>query len=107
MTYETVLQKSREVMGPYCKSCPICNGKACRNQIPGPGAKGVGETAIRNYDAWQKIYLNMDTIVDNVEADTSLEIFGKTFKYPFFAGPVGAVQLHYGDLMMMKSIIMF
>lgn len=98
MTYETVLQKSREVMGSYCKSCPICNGKACRNQIPGPGAKGVGETAIRNYDAWQKIYLNMDTIVDNVEADTSLEIFGKTFKYPFFAGPVGAVQLHYGDL---------
>ena len=33
MTYETVLHKSREVMGPYCKSCPICNGKACRNQI--------------------------------------------------------------------------
>ena len=98
MTYETVLEKSREVMGPYCKSCPICNGRACSNKIPGPGAKGLGDTAIRNYDAWQKIYLNMDTITDNVEVDTSLKIFDKKFKYPIFAGPVGAVGLHYGDL---------
>ena len=29
--------------------------------------------------------------------DTSLSLFGKDFKYPFFAGPVGAVNLHYGD----------
>ena len=27
----------------------------------------------------------------------SLELFGKTFRYPVFAGPVGAVSLHYGD----------
>lgn len=26
-----------------------------------------------------------------------MELFGKTFKYPFFAGPVGAVNLHYSD----------
>ena len=29
--------------------------------------------------------------------DTSLSLFGKTFRYPFFAGPVGAVNLHYGE----------
>ena len=29
-------------------ACPVCNGVACKNQIPGPGAKGVGDTAIRN-----------------------------------------------------------
>ena len=39
----------------------------------------------------------MDTIAENVSVDTSLEIFGRKFKYPFMAGPVGAVQLHYGD----------
>ena len=39
----------------------------------------------------------MDTIAENKPVDTSLELFGKTFQYPFFAGPVGAVQLHYGD----------
>jgi NAD(P)H-dependent flavin oxidoreductase YrpB (nitropropane dioxygenase family) len=66
--------------------------------MPGPGAKGVGDTAIRNYDAWQEIRLNMDTLHENYTPDTSLEIFGRKFRYPFFAGPVGAVNLHYGDL---------
>ena len=26
-----------------------------------------------------------------------LTLFGRSFKYPFFAGPVGAMTLHYGD----------
>ena len=33
----------------------------------------------------------------NFEPDTSLTLFGRSFKYPFFAGPVGAMTLHYGD----------
>ena len=36
-------------------------------------------------------------ICENTTPDTSLSLFGKTFKYPFFAGPVGAVTMHYGD----------
>ena len=39
----------------------------------------------------------MDTLAEKRPIDTSLNLFGKTFKYPFFAGPVGAVNLHYGD----------
>lgn len=39
----------------------------------------------------------MDTLCKNGPVDTSLELFGKTFKYPFFAGPVGALNLHYSD----------
>lgn len=97
MTYDEVLQNARGQIGPYCKACPVCNGKACRNQMPGPGAKGVGDTAIRNYEKWQEIRVNMDTICPNSGVDTSLELFGKTFRYPFFAGPVGAVKLHYGE----------
>lgn len=97
MTYQELMEQARTCIGSYCKACPICNGKACKNQIPGPGAKGVGDTAIRNYDMWQNIRVNMDTICENIPVDTSLSIFGKTFKYPFFAGPVGAVNLHYGD----------
>lgn len=49
MTYEEVLTEARSCMGSYCKACPVCNGKACGSQIPGPGAKGSGDTAIRNY----------------------------------------------------------
>ena len=97
MNYIECVEKARSCIGDYCKACLECNGKACRNQMPGPGAKGIGDTAIRNYEKWKEIRLNMDTLVENRKVDTTLRIFGKEFKYPFFAGPVGAVQLHYGD----------
>ena len=97
MNYNDVLKEARTCIGTYCKACPVCNGVACKNQMPGPGAKGVGDTAIRNYQKWQEIRVNMDTLCENLPVDTSLELFGKTFKYPFFAGPVGALNLHYSD----------
>ena len=97
MTYDEVLKSARGNMGPYCKVCPICNGAACKNQMPGPEAKGVGDNADRNYQKWQEIRVNMDTIHENKPIDTSVELFGRTFKYPFFAGPVGAMTLHYGE----------
>ncbi len=97
MNYEEVLKEARNCIGDSCKVCPVCNGRGCRNRIPGPGAKGVGDTAIRNYDKWQEIRINMDTLHENVPVDTSLELFGKRFRYPFFAGPVGAVNMHYSD----------
>ena len=97
MNYNKVLENAKNCIGDYCKACVECNGKVCRNQIPGPGAKGVGDTAIRNYDKWKEIRINMDTLTENKPIDTSIDLFGKKFKYPFFAGPVGAVNLHYGD----------
>ena len=97
MNFSECIEQARTRIGKYCKACPECNGRACRNQIPGPGAKGVGDTAIRNYDKWKEIRLQMDTLVEKRPGDTSLELFGKRFEYPFFAGPVGAVNLHYGD----------
>ena len=96
MTYPEVLASAREAM-TKCKACPVCNGKACSNHIPGPGSKGVGDTAMRNYEKWQEIRVHMDTISDAADPDTSLEIFGKQFRFPFFAGPVGAVVAHYSD----------
>lgn len=97
MNFNDVIKEARGCIGSYCKACNVCNGKACKNQVPGPGAKGVGDTAIRNYQKWQEIRVNMDTLHENRPVDTSMELFGKTFKYPFFAGPVGAVNLHYSD----------
>lgn len=38
----------------------------------------------------------MDTICESGEPDTTLEMFGHSYRIPVFAGPVGAMQLHYG-----------
>ena len=97
MTYEEVLSNAKTCMGEFCKACPVCNGKACSNKVPGPGSKGSGTVAIRNYDKWQELCINMDTIYENKPLDLTSEIFGRTFKYPIFAAPIGAMKLHYGD----------
>ena len=55
MTYQEMLDNARSAMQPHCMACVECNGKACGNHIPGPGAKGVGDGAIRNYEAWKEI----------------------------------------------------
>ena len=98
MTYPEVLSAARGRVGPYCKACPVCSGQGCRNTIPGPGAKGLGTGFIRNYQKWQEICVNMDTIGENRQPDTQLSLFGRTFDLPVFAAPIGAMKLHYGDL---------
>ena len=98
MTYPEVLSAARGRMGPYCKACPVCSGQGCRSTIPGPGAKGLGTGFIRNYQKWQEICVNLDTIGENYPPDTHLDLFGRRFDLPVFAAPIGAMKLHYGDL---------
>lgn len=97
MTYNEILEKSRDQIGPFCKACPVCNGKACGNAMPGPGSKVPGNVAARNYEKWQEIFVNMDTLCPNKPVDTSFELFGKKFSAPIFIAPLGSLNLHYGD----------
>ena len=97
MTYNEIVKAAQSCIGNKCHACSVCNGKACKNTVPGPGAKGVGDTAIRNYEKWQDIRVNMDTLCGNEDVNTEFELFGKKFKHPFFIAPVGAVFLHYSD----------
>ena len=97
MDYNEVLAQARTCMGPYCKACPVCNGLGCRNTVPGPGAKGLGTGFIRNYQKWQELCLNIDTICENGPADSTFDFFGTKLVAPVMAAPVGAMKLHYGD----------
>lgn len=97
MNYNEVLAAARECVGPYCKACPVCNGRACANTMPGPGCKFPGNVAARNYEKWQEICVNMDTLCPNfADPDISFEMFGHTFSAPIFAAPLGALDMHYG-----------
>ncbi len=99
MSWNEIAAAARPVIGEHCKACPVCNGRACRNEIPGPGAKGVGDVAMRNYDAWRDVRVNMDTLVAAAEVDTSCELLGRRWSMPLFIGPVGDVNRHYGPSM--------
>ena len=96
MNYNEILAAARDCVGPYCKACPVCNGKACGNTMPGPGCKYPGNVAARNFDKWQEICVNMDTLCPNAEPDVSFDFLGHKFTAPIFAAPLGAIDMHYG-----------
>lgn len=96
MKYSELAAAARGNIGPYCKACPVCDGRGCRNIVPGPGAKGTGTVAIRNYAAWQDVLVNMDTLHAPFEADTACTVLGRELSLPVMIGPVGDVQRHYG-----------
>lgn len=97
MTLQEVREAARSRIGPHCRVCPECDGRACRGEIPGPGGKGTGLGFIRNYQELRNIRLTMDTIYKAAPVSTEAKLFGRTFKLPVFAAPVGAVGLHYSD----------
>lgn len=102
LTYSEIRKAAKGKTG-FCYSCPVCNGAACGNTMPGPGCKGSGKTAKRNYDAWQDILVNMDTIGVERTPDTGFSMFGMKFALPVFAGPMGVVAEHYSDLLDQKQ----
>ena len=84
-------------MENLCVDCKVCDGKACRNKIPGPGAKGLGLGAVRNYEKWQQVRVMLDTLVESGPVNTEVTLLGRKLSAPIMAGPVGAVQMHYGN----------
>lgn len=96
MEYKEICDTARKIFDGHCTVCPVCDGRACGNRVPGPGCKMPGQTATRNYAKWQDIFVNMDTICDNKTPDTTFCLFGHQFKYPIFAAPIGALKMHYG-----------
>lgn len=99
MDYNQILKNAKENMEGFCIGCPVCNGLACKTKIPGPGGKGTGDAYIRNHARLSNVKINMDTIFDAKEADTQIEMFGRTFSLPVFAAPIGAPRVHYGNLL--------
>ena len=97
MSYADLAAAARGNIGPFCKACPVCDGRACAGVMPGPGDKGVGHVAHRNWEAWQALCVNMDTIHESFSADTRARVLGQELSLPVMIGPVGDVQRHYGE----------
>ena len=95
MDYNQVLIEARKHIGPNCKACPVCNGLACGNTMPGPGSKAPGNGAHENWKAWQQIKLSMDCIAPAGAVDTSLDFLGRHLDFPLITGPIGSTKWQY------------
>ena len=97
MSYAELAAAARGQIGPFCRACPVCDGRACAGVMPGPGDKGVGHAANLNWRAWQELRVNLDTLHGAFEADTHATVLGRELSLPVMVGPVGDVQRHYGE----------
>ena len=98
MKYSEVLENARKNIGPRCKVCPVCNGRACAGRIPGPGGKGTGATAQRNFSYLaEHVKVEQRVLRAPFETDCTLELAGKQFATPIFAAPIGLIEGNYAS----------
>ncbi|MEG1789644.1 MAG: alpha-hydroxy-acid oxidizing protein [Oscillospiraceae bacterium] len=91
MTIQEVWDNAREVMAPNCRACKVCDGKACRGEIPGVGGMGDSSSWTACMDFLKSVKLNMDTVYDYHGTDTALSMFGNSYDYPVFIAPIGGM----------------
>ncbi len=96
MDYNEIREKAKEILSPLCLVCKECNGVACRGWVPGVGAKGTGNSFVRNYDYLRQVKVVMDMIYKGEGQDTSISLFGKDFSAPIFVAPIGGMDINYG-----------
>lgn len=100
-----MLKEARRKFNGTCRVCRVCDGVACRGEVPGMGGKGTGSTFIENVKAIDKIKLNMRVIHDVDKVDTSLELFGRKLSLPVMAAPITGTSLNMGGLVTEKEYI--
>lgn len=79
-----------------CRVCPVCNGIACKGEIPGMGGKASGSTFIRNVEQLRAVKVNLDVIAENGEVDTSSFLFDTRVSCPVYLAPIAGITNNYG-----------
>jgi 4-hydroxymandelate oxidase len=99
LTVKAVYAKAREALYPICRVCPQCDGVACAGEVPGFGGVGSGMSFRNNFNALQRITLNLRTLTDvatvHKKPDTSTMIFGQKISFPAIAAPIGGVRNNF------------
>lgn len=96
MEFKEIKDTARDKMKGYCRVCPVCNGKACAGEVPGMGGVGTGSAFMENLTALSKIKLNMRTIHNAKNPQTSIELFGVKLDTPIIAAPITGSTYNMG-----------
>lgn len=105
MEYQDMLKEARRKFNGTCRVCRVCDGVACRGEVPGMGGKGTGSAFIQNVKALEEIKLNMRVIHDVDKVDTSIELFARSLSLPVMAAPITGTSLNMGGLVTEKEYI--
>lgn len=88
MDMKTVRLTAREKLKGFCRVCPECNGKACAGEVPGMGGLGTAASFKANVEALAAFRLNMRTLHNAKNPDTTLELLGQKLSTPILGAPI-------------------
>lgn len=97
--------RARENMKGFCRVCPVCNGLACAGEVPGMGGAGTGASFKNNVNDLARIKLELRTIHNVKEADTSFNLFGEKLSSPIIPAPVAGSEYNMGGRLTEKEYI--
>ncbi|MEG0403364.1 MAG: alpha-hydroxy-acid oxidizing protein [Anaerorhabdus sp.] len=79
-----------------CRKCPVCNGNACKGEIPGVGGIGQGISFINNVQAFKKIGLLIDVVNNIKDINPETKLFNKSISFPMMVAPIAGIKNNYG-----------
>ncbi len=105
MDIKQIRAAARKKLEGYCRVCSVCNGKACAREVPGMGGTGTGSAFQANLEALAGIRLNMRTIHEARDPNTSQNIFGLDLKTPVLAAPMTGTPYNMGGALTEREFI--
>lgn len=98
MDLKKVRQIAKERLKPFCRMCPVCDGRACAGEVPGFGGIGTGASFMNNVQALKKWHLNLRTLHDVSEPNTSTTLFGEKLATPILGAPMAGTKPNLNGL---------
>lgn len=105
MNEKEMRDRAREKMKGFCRVCPRCDGKACAGEVPGMGGQLTGSSFINNCEALAMYHINMRTMHQIDQPDTSVDVFGRRFATPVFVAPLTGAGYNMGGALTEAEMI--
>lgn len=96
MNEKQMRDRAREKMKGYCRVCSCCDGKACAGEVPGMGGLLTGSAFKNNIEALAMYHINLRTMHQIDEPDTSVKLFDQKFATPIFVAPLTGASYNMG-----------
>ncbi|TYO96902.1 alpha-hydroxy-acid oxidizing protein [Desulfallas thermosapovorans] len=105
MDLDTLRAEAKKNLKGYCRVCPVCDGRACSGEVPGMGGVGTGRGFQANLESLNRYKLNMRTLHNVKDPDTSCKIFGLTLDTPVLAAPMTGTPYNMGGKLSEREFI--
>jgi isopentenyl diphosphate isomerase/L-lactate dehydrogenase-like FMN-dependent dehydrogenase len=105
LKYADVMKKAREMLYPFCRVCPECDGVACAGEVPGFGGVQSGSSFKNNYNSLAKINLKLKTFHDVKKPDMSVNFCGQKLAIPILGAPTAGTKYNMGTKLTEEQFI--